>query len=213
MFYCEKCAKKNGWPATIYPSSGNCEICDEYDLCYSTPSFLLAMPQKEDSGVKNDTDADKVMIEQTCCNGSRKGDSMVIVTMSYQGGGEPLQRMDKLQLIKQIRQAFGLGLRESKDIADGLVARQVNAPGIGISFPVPANMDTGKVPTHFDLSWFEKNDIVCKIEGHEPSQGRSLENVNDIFQALIGYFNRKHQFKAVSEVMELYNEYVDSTER
>ncbi len=35
MFYCEPCAKKNGWPYPIWsiPSRGPCEVCGKTAVC------------------------------------------------------------------------------------------------------------------------------------------------------------------------------------
>ena len=42
MFYCDECAKKNGWPESIRQSFGICEACGEGpSRCNDTPSSRL----------------------------------------------------------------------------------------------------------------------------------------------------------------------------
>jgi len=33
MFYCDKCAEKNGYPETASKSRGACEVCGEQSIC------------------------------------------------------------------------------------------------------------------------------------------------------------------------------------
>lgn len=41
MFYCDDCAKKNGWPETGFKSYGNCEVCKKTGECNHRRSDLL----------------------------------------------------------------------------------------------------------------------------------------------------------------------------
>lgn len=41
MFYCDSCAKKRGWPATLAHSSGRCEVCGCQAPCNDLPSSRL----------------------------------------------------------------------------------------------------------------------------------------------------------------------------
>lgn len=45
MFYCNDCAKENGYPETITKSQGPCECCDKIALCNDMPSSKL--PKRE----------------------------------------------------------------------------------------------------------------------------------------------------------------------
>jgi hypothetical protein len=53
MFYCNKCAKDNRWPKTVFKSYGLCELCLKYSACTEQPSRELPIPKKE--GSKNET--------------------------------------------------------------------------------------------------------------------------------------------------------------
>jgi hypothetical protein len=46
MFYCEKCAQKNGWPDDFYlpQSFGPCEVCETPARCFDVPSHALPAP-------------------------------------------------------------------------------------------------------------------------------------------------------------------------
>ena len=44
MFYCNKCAEKEGWPESIGKSHGKCEMCGEVDTCNDVPSSRLPSP-------------------------------------------------------------------------------------------------------------------------------------------------------------------------
>ncbi len=44
MFYCDKCAKKYGYPVTMSKSVGNCECCGKQSECNERPSYLLPIP-------------------------------------------------------------------------------------------------------------------------------------------------------------------------
>lgn len=46
MFYCEKCAKKNEWPETVFKSYGKCECCDKVAECNDMPSRYLPNPRE-----------------------------------------------------------------------------------------------------------------------------------------------------------------------
>ncbi len=54
MFYCEKCAKENGWPFEFwFPMSyGPCEICKTTTSCVDVPSYRLS---KQKTSEKEDT--------------------------------------------------------------------------------------------------------------------------------------------------------------
>lgn len=41
MFYCDECAKKKGWPESMFRSRGPCEVCGETKVCSSRKSSLL----------------------------------------------------------------------------------------------------------------------------------------------------------------------------
>ena len=41
MFYCNKCAKENGYPETITKSIGVCELCKRVTECNDVPSTEL----------------------------------------------------------------------------------------------------------------------------------------------------------------------------
>lgn len=43
MFYCNGCAKKNGWPLSSVKSRGKCECCGTLTVCNDTPSELLPL--------------------------------------------------------------------------------------------------------------------------------------------------------------------------
>jgi hypothetical protein len=43
MFYCNDCAKKNGYPESICKSVGTCELCGKIALCSDRPSSSLPM--------------------------------------------------------------------------------------------------------------------------------------------------------------------------
>jgi len=44
MFYCNDCAKKNGYPESLCKSIGLCEICGEHKVCNDRPCSSLPMP-------------------------------------------------------------------------------------------------------------------------------------------------------------------------
>ena len=48
MFYCNECAKKYGYPETMFKSQGPCECCQEVKVCNDTPSRFLPSVKKED---------------------------------------------------------------------------------------------------------------------------------------------------------------------
>lgn len=43
MFYCEDCARKNGWPTDFWipRSHGGCEVCGKGGTCFDVPSTQL----------------------------------------------------------------------------------------------------------------------------------------------------------------------------
>jgi len=45
MFYCNKCAKENGYPETITKSIGVCELCKRVTECNDVPSTELPLPK------------------------------------------------------------------------------------------------------------------------------------------------------------------------
>jgi hypothetical protein len=45
MFYCDDCAKENGYPETIMKSQGPCECCGKVALCNDMPSSKLPKPK------------------------------------------------------------------------------------------------------------------------------------------------------------------------
>lgn len=45
IFFCEPCRKARGWPESMSRSSGNCEVCDSYAVCFDVPSYQLPLPQ------------------------------------------------------------------------------------------------------------------------------------------------------------------------
>jgi hypothetical protein len=47
MFYCNDCAKKNGYPETIFKSGGKCECCGSKAVCNEMPSSKLPLPKKQ----------------------------------------------------------------------------------------------------------------------------------------------------------------------
>ncbi len=47
MFYCRKCADKNGWPWGLSGSYGPCEICKKTDTCTDVPSHKLPAPKRK----------------------------------------------------------------------------------------------------------------------------------------------------------------------
>lgn len=50
MFFCEDCAKKNGWEGLFSPfSRGPCEICDKQRTCADVPSWMLPRPEQPKS--------------------------------------------------------------------------------------------------------------------------------------------------------------------
>jgi hypothetical protein len=53
MFYCESCAKKNGWPWDWYlspASRGPCEVCGKVSVCADVHhSFLKPVDKVADS--------------------------------------------------------------------------------------------------------------------------------------------------------------------
>ena len=53
MFYCEECAKKNGWPF-LAASRGPCEVCGRLRNCADIPSKNLPLPKRDDKEVNND---------------------------------------------------------------------------------------------------------------------------------------------------------------
>lgn len=61
MFYCEKCADKNDWPATPFQSYGKCETCGKPGLCNDRPSSLLPDPKPTLKVVQLDDPAPKAL--------------------------------------------------------------------------------------------------------------------------------------------------------
>lgn len=47
MFYCNDCAKKNGYPETVFKSDGKCECCEKVRPCNEMKSSLLPKPAKD----------------------------------------------------------------------------------------------------------------------------------------------------------------------
>ena len=41
MFFCDKCAEKNGWPTSFMRSRGPCEVCGYVAVCSDIPSRAL----------------------------------------------------------------------------------------------------------------------------------------------------------------------------
>jgi hypothetical protein len=46
MFYCNDCAKKNGYPESLCKSIGQCELCGEHKVCNDRPSSSLPKPKE-----------------------------------------------------------------------------------------------------------------------------------------------------------------------
>jgi hypothetical protein len=46
MFYCDRCARKHGYPKTQFRSTGKCEICGRRAPCSDVPSALLPVPRR-----------------------------------------------------------------------------------------------------------------------------------------------------------------------
>ena len=44
MFYCDECAKKKGWPETLFKSAGVCEVCGRVKVCNNRKSSDLPRP-------------------------------------------------------------------------------------------------------------------------------------------------------------------------
>lgn len=44
MFYCEDCAKRKGWPESMFRSRGTCEICKKRAVCFEVKSSFLPKP-------------------------------------------------------------------------------------------------------------------------------------------------------------------------
>lgn len=46
MFYCNGCAKKQGYPITMFKSRGTCELCKDTADCNEMPTKNLPVPNK-----------------------------------------------------------------------------------------------------------------------------------------------------------------------
>ena len=49
MFYCDACAKRNGWPheSWLPRSRGPCECCGQTASCNDMPSSALPIPERQ----------------------------------------------------------------------------------------------------------------------------------------------------------------------
>lgn len=45
MFFCEPCRIKMEWPESFFRSSGPCEVCGKFAVCYEVKSSLLPIPK------------------------------------------------------------------------------------------------------------------------------------------------------------------------
>lgn len=54
MFYCDPCAKENGYPESMGKSEGKCEMCGEWETCNNVPSSHLPKPDKLEPEVSFD---------------------------------------------------------------------------------------------------------------------------------------------------------------
>jgi hypothetical protein len=51
MFYCDACARQNGWPIELFGRSwGGCEMCGKQTSCNDVPSTMLPRNSKEGGG-------------------------------------------------------------------------------------------------------------------------------------------------------------------
>ena len=67
MFFCDKCAEKNGWTKSfLFKSHGLCEICNETAVCNDVPSKFLVPSEKKS---KNEEIVDDDCKDELCQSG------------------------------------------------------------------------------------------------------------------------------------------------
>ncbi len=68
MFFCDPCAKENGWPMSMFKSSGRCEMCEKQAACSDIPSRQLPLPKPKLENTMEIINAKPITLVQQIAN-------------------------------------------------------------------------------------------------------------------------------------------------